>query len=401
MAANEGGKPTDKLGTLNLLLAQRLELALILANRRTDLIGIIENASAVAQTIPHASHLSKGARQKLFERTYPLAWGADKVVPDAFVTGVAEVSQDLRVLTISLQIFDRQRNLLEPLLPDFTARIRPDHLVELGESFVRGALDEGRIELKSDSKKETASPRENEQARLEVALGKAVQVKQAEAAHPAQDPHAPLRLEVLYDRRMAPITVQDGVARVAEPREGQEVQLVLRRGKNARGRMKAVVKVNGENTFDKQRLPDAACWGWVLDEGPKNAVTINGYHIGPKMEKFRVLSQAESRAREISYGPEVGTITVTVFGERTTRPAPLDVQDDEAADAFVVSKSLRPSERKSSFDALKSTLLADANRGLIAEGQMVESGEAPIVKFDQDPLPVMVLTIVYYKPSGS
>src|SRR5262245_45663730 len=174
MAAKEGGKATDNLGTLNLLLAQRLELALILANKPRDPLGIIENASVVAQTIPEASHLSKAARLKLFGAQYPLAWGTQKVQPDAFVTGVVEVSKDLRSLTVSLLAFDRHENTLAPLLPDFTARNRPDQLVELGESFVlRGALDDGKVELKPDV------VQEKEHARQEVALAKAAKVKQA------------------------------------------------------------------------------------------------------------------------------------------------------------------------------------------------------------------------------
>src|SRR5262245_33010669 len=51
LAAKEGGKLTDNVGTMNTLLAQRLELALALANSPKEPIGLIENASAVAKTI--------------------------------------------------------------------------------------------------------------------------------------------------------------------------------------------------------------------------------------------------------------------------------------------------------------------------------------------------------------
>src|SRR5262249_5013881 len=159
-----------------------------------------------------------------------------------------------------------------------------------------------------------------------------------------------------------PIEVQDGVARIPEPREGQEVQLVLRRGK-AEGQLKAVLKVNGENTIEKQRLPDAACWGWGLEPERTAPVTIAGYQVESKVvEKFRVLSQTESKAREINYGADVGTITLTVFGERSTKPPKADLLDDEGIDAFVLTKAARPAQKLETFAALKSTLLDDANR---------------------------------------
>jgi hypothetical protein len=49
LVAREGKKDfSDNAGTLNMLLARRLEVALVLANDRKNLLGIIRNASAVA-----------------------------------------------------------------------------------------------------------------------------------------------------------------------------------------------------------------------------------------------------------------------------------------------------------------------------------------------------------------
>src|SRR5262245_57104107 len=106
LATKEGEQWSDNVGTLNTLLAQRLELALMLANKPSDPVGIIENASAVAQTIPQASHRSKDARLKLFTARYPLAWGSQKVEPDAFVTGAVRVSGELTLLAMKLMACD-------------------------------------------------------------------------------------------------------------------------------------------------------------------------------------------------------------------------------------------------------------------------------------------------------
>jgi hypothetical protein len=144
----EGAKGfSDNTGTLNLLLARRLELALVLANDPKHPVGIIEDASAVAQKTAGASHLNKEGRLKLFAPSYPLAWGNDKVQADAFVTGTAEISADLKTLTVSLMIFDRENNKLTALLDDFVTANRADRLAELSESFVlRGAFDDGQTE---------------------------------------------------------------------------------------------------------------------------------------------------------------------------------------------------------------------------------------------------------------
>jgi hypothetical protein len=66
-------EPTDNAGTLNLDLARRLTVALILADDVRDPLNIIEDASAVAARLNNASYLTAAGRKKLFEQLYPLA----------------------------------------------------------------------------------------------------------------------------------------------------------------------------------------------------------------------------------------------------------------------------------------------------------------------------------------
>ena len=75
LATKDGDKLSDNVGTLNMTLANRLEIALLLANDPKTPLGIITNASAVAQRTPGASHLTKDGRLKLFGARYPLAPG--------------------------------------------------------------------------------------------------------------------------------------------------------------------------------------------------------------------------------------------------------------------------------------------------------------------------------------
>jgi hypothetical protein len=410
LGAKEGGDLSDNLGTVNTLLARRLEVALVLANDPRNPVDLIEDASAVAARTPGANHRTPEGRKVLLAAKYKLAWGdpTARVSPDAFLTGLVGVSKDLKTLTVSFLAFDRATNKLEPVpgVPDAVVPNRAAALVEMGESFtLRGAFDDGKVEAKP--KKEAApkktdaeaKPKEEKKAdppadlpKDKDAVQQAKDVRDQAARHPAEDPDAPVKLTVLYNGKPVRIEVRDGKAFVPEPAQGQTVEFVLAKDGTPR-RFGVVLKVNGENTLDKQRLPDARCRMWVLT-APKETVAVRGYQLGTdRLETFRVLSAPESKAREVNYGADVGTITVTVFPEEKG-PAP-DLAED-AAEKTAVAAAKLPAEPSKSFDSLKAKLLEDANRGLIAEGAQV-TGEVRVVKFTPSATPVMTLTVIYYK----
>jgi hypothetical protein len=376
---------SDRAGTLNLLLARRLEVALVLANDPRQPVGILADASAVAEKTPGASHLSKDGRLKLFAASYPLAWGKEQVRPDAFVTGVAQVSGDLKTLTLSLLLVDRKENKLAPVLADFQAANRADQLAEMGESFVlRGAFDDGQTEPTSPGNKGQAA-----------GVHEASRVEHQESPHPARRADVPVKLEVYYDGQKVPVEVKGGRAYLPEPAEGQKVQLALKHDRS-RERYGVVLKVNGENTLGRQRLPDLSCRAWVLPPG-EGTWWVDGFYLGRDRKlPFRVLSAPESKAREVYYGPDVGTITMTVFRETRGKEGPGDLSD-EAARVKVVARLPEPKKRAENYHALVAKLLEDANsRGLIEGGQEVKT-RLNTVRFRRDPRPVMCLTLVYYK----
>lgn len=404
--AKDDGRPTDNLGTINSLLARRLEVALVLANDPRRPVNLIDDASAVAAKTPGASHLTPTGREVLLAARYKLAWGDPRVrvTPDAFVTGLFHVSKDLKTLRITFFHVDRNSTKLEaiPGVADIEVANRGAALVEMGESFtLRGAFDDGKVETKAKAKNDTvAKPQTKNEPPADLpkdkdpgkaALQSAVDVRDQKAAkHPAEDPNAPVKLTVLYDGKPVRIQVQGGKAFVPEPAAGQRVEFVITKDAKA-PRYGVVLKVNGENTLDKQRLPDVRCRKWIMTD-PGETVTIRGYQLGTdRVETFRVLSAPESKAREVNYGADVGTITMTVFPEGKA-PAP-DLSDDAAEKNAVAAAELPPAK---SFDSLKAKLLEDANRGLIAEGAQVE-GKVEVVKFTPAATPVMTLTVIYYK----
>lgn len=382
LVTKDGKKFSDNVGTLNMALANRLEIALILTNNPRDPVGLIRNASAVAARTKGANHLRREGRQKLFEANYPLAWGSREVKADAFITGVAQVSKDLRTLTISLLAFDRAKNKLVQVGKDFSAANEPDKLSEMGESFLlRGAFD--------DTSLEPGTPRIKAKA-----LQAASRVKRRQAKNPLEDENPPVKLEVLYDGERVPIEFREGKAFVPEPKEGQKVAIILGRD-DSKHRYGVVLKVNGENTLQRQRLPDLNCLKWVLDPGDK-PITIRGYQMDDQTaQEFRVLSQAESEQNEVNYGADVGTITLTIFREASGKDPPPDLSD-EAEYTTAVTLGDLPNKKAPNFHALKAQLLETANRGLIAEGQTIGS-EVQRVKFKPDATPVMSVTIVYYR----
>jgi hypothetical protein len=365
---------SDNVGTLNMLLARRLEIALVLANDPRKPVGIIRNASAVASRTRGANHLKTAGRKKLFGARYPLAWGKAEVKADAFVTGIAQVSKDLRTLTVSLFGFDRVKNKLAQLGKDFNVRVDAGKLAEINESFaLRGLFDDGKAVLA------------------------AARVKDKEARHPLQQRKLPVQLVVLYDGKRVDIRHEEGKAYLPEPKEGQKVMFRLRRD-SGKERYGVVLKVNGENTIRRQRLPDLQCRRWILDPGDR-PITIRGFQTdGKSAQAFRVLSRAESKGREMDYGEDVGTISLTVFRERKTEETPDPEEEREQRNTRLVARAKLP-EGKESYQALKSELLEEANetRGLIVEGDKVES-KVRKVKFTADPTPVMSVTIIYYKP---
>ena len=413
LGTKDGRIVSDNLGTVNSLLARRLELALVLANDPRNPVGVIDNATAVAARTAGANHLTPAGRQALFAPQYDLAWGdpKPKVTADAFLTGLVEVSKDLKTLRLSFLVFDRTVNKLElvPGVPDAVVPNRASALVELGESFtVRGAFDDGKVQTKPKGKDKNDVAKEQPKKdppkvpakndppadlpKDKDVIQQAKDVRDQAAKHPAEDPDAPVKLTVLYNGKPVKVQVQGGKAFLPEPATGDKVELVITKDVKA-PQYGVVLKVNGENTLDKQRLPDVRCRMWILTN-PGEAVTIGGYQLGTdRSETFRVLSAPESKAREVNYGADVGTLTLTVFPEGKS-PSP-DLSDD-AAEKTAVAKAELPSEPSKSFDALKSKLLEDANRGLIAEGAQVE-GKVQVVNFTPAATPVMTLTVIYYK----
>jgi hypothetical protein len=375
---------SDRVGPLNLNLATRLEIALVLADDVRKPVNIIRDASAVATKIPGANHLNQSGREALFRGRYPLAWGDQQVEADAFLTGVAILSPDLRQVKVEILGFGRNSPKMENIA-EFTASTDPPVLVDVGESFMtRGAFEEGRVEIVPETVVKTAA-----------------KVKQSVEPHPLLDPSAPVGLEVFYDNRSVPLEIREGKAWVQEPQEVQKLLFVLRKRDKTLARYGVVLTVNGQNTLYKERVPPIACTKWILSEDYP-AITVRGFQTREKTaEAFRILSAQESEANMMNYGADVGTISLVVFRElKSLRTSP-SLLDEDAEDLAAVSRSRLPEKQPLNLAALKYQLRSgsgsNATRGLIVEGNKIDAA-VRILTFTPDPTPVMAATITYYHP---
>ena len=423
-------------GALPSRMAQQLERALVLQNDPSDPLGIIRDASSIAAELPGVDHTSAAGREQLFSTVYPLAWGKAKVVPDAFLSGVAEITPDRRRLRVATFRFDSD-DLNVQLVSEFEVRMDLEDLIDIGESFlVRGLFDHAKLKMTDADRREeateqavltakTTAPKEtagNESPAAEdgdAASGDdgnddRLTAQQLAKRHPlsAQNAESPVRLKILYDGRPQPLSFPSGVAVVQPPQPGQAVSLEVSRTGESRERLGVVLKVNGENTLFRQTEPDARCRFWIL-EPHMNRFGVYAFHMKDDLtEAFRVLSDQQSAEREIDYGEFAGTISITVFGERPAAAKPADGKPAESRDDqktagdednlfALLRDSAAPEETPSTLAALKRHFGQSRmrqERGLIVPGsQGVQKLQTQ--PFDRDPVPRMTATVRYNNPS--
>jgi hypothetical protein len=390
-------KPSDNVGPLNMLLADRLEVALILANPDESL-GIIHRASEVAATSPRADHRTVEGRKALFEiGDFVYAWqkldgGEEKKVrADVLLTGLAQIRPDQGETILQIDAYDGRH---EDRIQSWTVKAPLDSrtLTEAGYSYRKRAATKPD---EADEGPRATTPSKSQPARFAVA-----ETKPERALPPS-----PVELQVYYDGQRQQVRIaDDGTAEVNSPTTGQEVSLLIKNsGLDTYG---VVVKVNGENTLRRQRLPSAGCSKWIL--GPGDAVKIRGYQMAKdRMEKFEVLPPKESAEDELHYGDHVGTFSLEAFPERKKSEA-RTVQTRGREDVTAIGDGLFPPMRPQKLETLKEKLRnlqaqltsragdrGRNRRGLIKPGE-VEDNVTVQVPFEAAADPVAVSVIRYY-----
>lgn len=386
---------SDSVGPLNSLLADRLELGLILANpfEESQQLNIIEGASDQVAKLEGANHRDDEGRRKLFAHQYTLAWGETSVVPDAFITGGVAINSDNVSAKVVLLYVTKDGETAQQIGEQFTAQLDAQSLSEVGESFnLRGIFDHG----ETTTSFENAQKQKQEFIREEI-----VKVRTEQSSFPLNDPAAPMRLDIRYDGQSVPIELRNGNAFVQEPKQGQNVELVLIRNPSAKGRLGAVLKVNGENTLYRSTVRDLDAPKWIIGSESQQTV-IKGYQIdNERREKFLILSDAESKSRAMDYGRYVGQIQLTVFPELENAAPARQTIDEAQEDLVAMFRGIHPKIQPKNLGALKHQIRQTGQsgrktRGLIVGGSS-ETSKVQRVRFQPDPTPLMSVTITYYK----
>jgi hypothetical protein len=432
LAARGDEKPRATVGALNRSLADRLEVALVLAQPEKDTLDVILNASdAIAATKNKMYAHDTAAGRALFfaegrRPPFKPSWGAGDsdaggvVTADAFLTGEARLSPDLKTVNVTVQLFDRDHTDKLCSLRTFTAAVDWRTLAESGVSFARkrgsGIKDPDEepqpavVVAKDNDDPPYYRPDDPRDERL----------KQWKAT----TQESPVKLRVYYTKdpnrlnENELVSVTDGA--VPEPEMGRKVAIVLENTDKpddpAASTYGVVLMVNGENTIGRETLTSAKdSRKWVLKPGDK--ITIGGFQEdAEKAQEFKVVAADEAKPRGISYDvTAIGTISMVVF--RGARPG------DDRDDALVLQDERRDPEMKSlgrgslrvaagtpmTLAALKGALEEDTKarsgrdypsgrRGVIAAGESVVS-ETREVAFRALPQPVAAEVLRYYKRS--
>lgn len=365
-------------------LAARLEVALVLVEDLKNPVGIVRIGGTRAA--------DPAARAALFASHYPLAWGSEQVKADAFLSGEAQLSPDLRYLTVSVEVFDARGGAPREVVR-FTANADSPTLADAGEPFLtRGGFPNRTFRLK----------KEPPAAAAVSATSKPIDsgAQTTRERNPLLAPDAPVSLEVRYDGHAVPFQFADGEAFIDEPRAGQAVEFVVRRRRDDGLRYGVVLAVNGANTLFREKKPSPECSKWLLPPGAA-PLHIRGYQVEGRSEAeaFRVLSDTESPTRAKDFGGDAGIINLVVFRAKEGMP---DVGkrpqiDQIARREALISRGALPERPPTNLFGMVAAVRNPEPqvRGLIVEGEAINSAvRGAQANFEENP--EMSAAIRYY-----
>lgn len=406
----EGYDLSSSEGTLNMRLAEKTEQALVVATPPSAdaierQIGVVKNATATASKIPDATHLHKddqAKREKLFDQTYKLAWsidGKDEAVPDAFVYGVAFIHSDSIHIDIELVAFVKgQKELIEQA--SFRTVLGLEDQTSLGEGHLVGRSTTNR-------KTGEASDTYEESARESI-----LSSKKTPGQHVLQREDAPVGVELEFAGVKQPLQFLPNAktgeieCKVREPKAGQSFVVKLFRKKPAdTARYGIVLKVNGENTLYRQRLPDGRCSFWVLEPNAQSLI-VPGYQktkgTDGVTEPFLVVEGAAALNAVEFYGQEAGLISLTVYGEKTRDQLAENLaREDEPY--RLIQDTVLPEETAKNVSQLKgrlsNSILGEIQtRGMVVPSEKVQRNVTKEVDFKREDRPFFSASIRYYRP---
>lgn len=402
-----GDEPaTGSAGELNLNLARRLTVALILA-LPDEKMGVIGNANEILAAMSTANTTSIEGRKSCFDgRGFTRAWN-DRVTvtPDLFITGEAVLSKDRKTTTIKLVAFGEDGKE-DTSIRGFTVPTSARTLIDTNHRYILTKKDhpdlfDGSKGFKEKTFREASQTESNKQ------------VMERPNGGPTFERDLPVRVTVYYGDK--PQSAVNGA--IPEPKSDDKIWFKVEN--LSEDRYGVVLKINGVNTIFDERLPDAECHKWIVE--PRKTIEIRGFQRAMKgSNDIVVLNSKQSLEAAAGFGPEAGTFRVTLFrdgsadsavqkkpGENSepTQTPKVDIKQQDAvaiARGVVLVKNIAPRTLAILQKNLRTQALAEAGgRGIAVPDVDLKDREVVKVPFSPNPpLPIVSYPIQYYKPAG-
>jgi hypothetical protein len=337
-AQRGNGKVGFSVGPINANMVERLENLLVIhAGAETGpLFGVTHDAGGAALETKVGSWAhSEAERKKLFEVSYPLAWGDEKVKVDAFLTGKVINTGDLKKTTVTIEAFSKGHPTLVKVA-EFTLDTDSSLVRDLGYNFA----------LSRSLRSQAVKARDGEKKQQMVDEAAVHGAKQSDKPQPGATPDntAGLKLEVRVEGAPVPINqVAQGDVRfeVPCPPRGKSVVMAV---KNTSDRTMAfVLKVGGKSTVEQQTDDSLNIRKWVIPAG--KTFRLAGYYQGEKLAEvvpFAVLDAESGKKMVAELGERVQFIQLDVFEEgRTNEPKTVSPRGVPAGELKSARRSFR------------------------------------------------------------
>ncbi len=348
-------KPSLMVGRLNIGMATRLENALILNVDEKNPIGVTRSASQVAaQKNSQATYLTETGRKNLFAAHYPLAWSNKDVAVDAFVTGLVEVSRNMKKTTVIIQSFDRKHAAQLRELSRFSVDTDRGVLCDINQNFV---ITKRALKALAQDGVLSANELDNEATNPDN-LGKGALARVREY----------LDFTILVDGAPVVLGPDD---RMPTPAVQQRVIFKVRNAKPHT--LGLLLRINGMNTLHNEREEknDLREYSWWILE-PGKDYEIRGFY--PSRDRLQpiVALPADLVDQDAQLGEDVkrhGFIQLDIFANVTAEDPGVQLKERKVLAFRSVTA------RSSGLAQLQSQIEKNMNRRIVGRNFLVPFGE--------------------------
>jgi hypothetical protein len=391
------GISTFNAGTINTHFPEMLLMAMVRTERdpAAPSFDFLREVAATASEKELGKWYQKtDDRRQLFKIEYPSLWSKESRKPDVLLTGRIRISDDAKEASILIESFTESspqlKKLLETKAPTSISLFRA-----MGCSF---SLPEAAFK----------KPQKEREAIIVETVRKRGGDHGPAPTDISPNNVAGLRIDVLYNDERQKIQVRKGPRGdyeffVATPKAKQKVTIRVTHLEQQKELLGFVLRVNGENTWNQERLEAEQCRRWLLKPGTN--LLFRGFSFEDPLDgqtreqPWKVLSEADSIRRVADFGDKTGTIDLDVYGSG----------NDLDEIAIAIDRSLLKQAPTQGYANFRKTLeeLAQSkstarNRGVLVrdENMTAKAFKAETMEFNHPSLRAGI-TLHYYAPNAA